>query len=78
MIHFDNVKIYKVTEDKEYYCEKDKKHKKYSKPKITKKLMFDDDVYDLGELYMQIKNVHERSAGYHSRIEVSFKSVLEW
>ena len=76
MITYDKVKIYSVRTDDDYYDQKKKKHIKYAKPKITKKLLFDDDCYDLGELYMQIKNSHERDP--YNKIEVSFESKLEY
>ena len=76
MITYDKVKIYSVRTDDDYYDQKKKKHIKYAKPKITKKLLFDDNCYDLGELYMQIKNCHERDP--YNKIEVSFQSNLEY
>ena len=76
MITYDDVKIYSVNVDDTYYDQKKKKHIKYAKPKITKKLLFEDNCYDLGELYTQIKNCHERDP--YRKIEVSFKSNLEY
>ena len=40
------------------------------------KLLFNDNCYDLGDLYMQIKNSHERDP--YNKIEVSFESKLEY
>ena len=76
MITYDNVRISSVRVDDSYYDYKKKKHIKYATPKITKKLLFDDNCYDLGELYMQIKNSHERDP--YNKIEVSFESKLEY
>ena len=76
MITYDNIKIHSVRSDDTYYDRKKKKHIKYAKPKITKKLLYEDSCYDLGELYMQIKNCHERDPYY--KIEVSFESKLEY
>ena len=76
MISYDDVKIYSVIKRESYYDNKKKKHIKYAKPKITKKLLFEDNCYDLGELYMQIKNCHERDPYGH--IEVTFNSTLEY
>jgi hypothetical protein len=38
MITYDNVKICSVTVNDTYYDQKKKKHIKYAKPKVTKKL----------------------------------------
>ena len=76
MITYDNVKISSVRVDDSYYDNKKKKHIKYAAPKITKKLLFDDSCYDLGELYMQIKNCHDRDP--YNKIEVIFESKLEY
>jgi len=76
MITYDNIKIHSVRSDDTYYDRKKKKHIKYAKPKITKKLLFEDNLYDLGELYRQIRNAHDREPYY--KIEVSFNSNLEY
>jgi len=76
MITYDKVKISSVRVDDDYYDSKKKKHIKYSKPKITKKLLFEDSCFDLGELYMQIKNCHERDP--YNKMEVTFESNLEY
>ena len=76
MITYDKVRISSVRVDDDYYDSKKKKRIKYAKPKVTKKLLFDDNCYDLGELYMQIKNSHERDP--YNKIEVIFESKLEY
>ena len=76
MITYDNVKIHSVRSDDTYYDRKKKKHIKYAKPKVTKKLLFDDHVWDIGELYVQLKNCHDRDP--FNKIEVSFESKLEY
>lgn len=76
MISYDDVKIYSVIKRESYYDNKKKKHIKYAKPKITKKLLFKDSCYDLGDLYMQIKNCHERDP--YNKMEVTFESNLEY
>jgi hypothetical protein len=77
MIHYKNVKIYSVDVDETYYDKKKKKHIKYAKPKVTKKLLFEENyIFDLGELYIQIKNSHDRSP--YKKIEVSFETELEY
>ena len=76
MITYDDVKIYSVTVNDTYYDQKKKKHIKYAKPKVTKKLLFEDHVWDIGELYVQLKNCHDRDP--FNKIEVSFESKLEY
>ena len=76
MITYDNVRISSVRVDDSYYDKKKKKHIKYATPKVTKKLLFNDNCYDLGDLYMQIKNSHERDP--YNKIEVTFDSKLEY
>ena len=76
MITYDKVKISSVRIDDDYYYSKKKKHIKYTKPKVTKKLLFEDDLYDLGELYRQIRNAHDRDP-YH-KIEVTFNTTLDY
>ena len=75
-IHYNNVKIYSVRTEEGSYNEKKKKYIKFKQPKIIKKELFNDDCYDLGELYSQIKNCHERDP--YNEMEVSFTSKLEF
>ena len=70
------MKISSVRVDDSYYDHKKKKHIKYAATKITKKVLFEDNCFDLGELYMQIKNCIERDP--YNKIEVSFESKLEY
>ena len=76
MITYDNVRISSVKVDDSYYDHKKEKHIKYATPKITKKVLFEDNCLDLGELYLQIKNCHDRDP--YNKIEVSFESKLEY
>ena len=76
MITYNKTRISSVRIDDDYYDGKKKKRIKYAKPKITKKLLFEDDLYDLGELYRQIRNAHDRDP-YH-KIEVTFNSTLDY
>jgi hypothetical protein len=76
MITYDNVRISSVRVDDSYYDRKKEKTIKYATPKITKKVLFDDNCYDLGELYLQIKNCIERDP--YNKIEVSFESKMEY
>ena len=75
-IHYNNVKIYSVRTEEGSYNEKKKKYIKFKQPKIIKKELFNDDCYDLGELYSQIKNCHDRDP--YNEMEVSFTSKLEF
>ena len=75
-IHYNNVKIYSVRTQEGSYNEKKKKYIKFKEPKIIKKELFNDDCYDLGELYSQIKNCHDRDP--YNKMEVSFTSKLEF
>jgi hypothetical protein len=75
-IHYNNVKIYSVRTQEGSYNEKKKKYIKFKQPKIIKKELFNDDCYDLGELYSQIKNCHDRDP--YNEMEVSFTSKLEF
>ena len=77
-IHFENVKIQSVKVEDSFYDSKKGKHIKYKNPKIIKKTLFEDDhVYDVGELYLQLKNCHDRAI-YDGEIQVSFTSRLEY
>jgi hypothetical protein len=75
-IHYNNVKIYSVRTQEGSYNEKKKKYINFKQPKIIKKELFNDDCYDLGELYSQIKNCHDRDP--YNEMEVSFTSKLEF
>ena len=76
MITYDNVKISSVKVDDSYYDHKKKTHINYTKPKTTKKVLFEDSCLDIGELYLQIKNCHDREP--YNKIEVSFESKMEY
>ena len=73
-MYFNDVKITYVRKEETYYDDKTKKHIKYKTPKVTKKVLFEDSCFDIGELYVQIKNCHDR--GYHD-IQVSFNTQYE-
>jgi hypothetical protein len=76
MISYNDVKISSVKVDETYYDEKKKKHIKYAKPKVTKKLLFEENyIFDVGDLYTQIKNCHDRDP--YNLMEVSFTTNLE-
>ena len=73
-IYYDNIKITYVKTESTYYDDKTKKHIKYKTPKITRKVLFEDSCFDIGELYLFIKNCHDR--GYED-LQVSFNSKHE-
>ena len=50
----------------------------YALEKITKKTVFDDNCYDLGDLFTAIKFQCERTLGTNDEIEVSFKVNQEF
>ncbi len=70
-LYFDKIKITYTRTETSYYNPKTKKHVDYKKPKVTTKIIFEDSCYDIGELYLQLKNCHDR--GY-DKVQVSFIS----
>ena len=78
MILFDNIQVHSVRTQKEYYDPKKKKHLKYKEPKVTRKLLLkEEDCYDIGEVYLQLKNCHDRAV-YDDKLQVSFTSKLSY
>jgi acyl-CoA synthetase (NDP forming) len=63
MLTFDNLKIISTEIDEGRYDHKKGKHIKYKSPKITKKTLFDGDVYGLGELYDVMKVACQQGRG---------------
>ena len=63
MLTFDNLKIISTEIDEGKYDHKKGKHIKYKSPKITKKTLFDGDVYGLGELYDVMKVACQQGRG---------------
>jgi hypothetical protein len=70
-IMFKKVKITSIKTNVNYYDSKKKKWLKYKNPKVTKKIMFEDDIWELGELYREMKNCYERNGG--GKVLVSFE-----
>jgi hypothetical protein len=73
MITYDNVKISSTRTDDDYWDEKKRKHIKYKHPKITKKTLFDGNVFDLGELYTAMKFATEQDSIGEISVTMSIK-----
>ena len=76
MICYENVNIYEVNKRDGEYNDKKKKYIKFAKPKITKKLVFEDCYSSLEELSNEIRHAVIRGSG--DRIEVSFEAKMEY
>ena len=76
MMYYEQIKISSINIDEGKYNDKKKKYIKYKTPKITKKVLFEDDLYDIGELYNAIKYAHDRDP--YNQMEVSFKTHVEY
>ena len=76
MICYENVKIHQVETRDGEYNDKKKKYIKFAKPKITKKLIFEDSYSSLEELANEIRHAVMRGSG--DRIEVSFEAKMEY
>jgi len=74
-MYVDNLKITKVRTDEDFYDRKKNKHIKYKKPKITKKVLLNDEDCSFLDMYDHLK--HNREKHYDS-IEVSFTLGRDW
>jgi len=74
---FDKVKITSVKTDVDYYCSKKKKRLQYKTPKVYKRVLFEDTIWELGELYREMKNCHERK-DYGSKLIVSLEVSIDY
>ena len=72
------LKLWLLILKKENTAIKKKKYIKFKAPKITKKTVFDDNCYDLGDLFTAIKFQCDRTLGTNDEIEVSFKVNQEF
>ena len=77
MLNFDNVKIILVSEETRTYNEKKKKLVELKKPKISRKVLYEGNFYDLGEFYESVKFFTEKNTNYQDKIEVQFNSSIE-
>lgn len=79
MLTYKNIKLTAITTDEGYYDHKKEKQIKYKKPKITKKVIFEDTYcHDLGELYEIIKFNTDKHSGYNTKIDISFETLNEY
>tara|TARA_R110000782_G_C14468242_1_gene374336 strand:+ start:211 stop:441 length:231 start_codon:yes stop_codon:yes gene_type:complete len=76
MMQYNNVKISSVEVKDGQYNEKKKKYVKYKEPKIIKKVVQEDNFFDLGELYNAV-NFHVNNDPYR-KFEVKFTAYKEW
>jgi hypothetical protein len=76
MMQYDNVKIMRVETKEGQYNNKKKKYIKYAKPKTIKKVVQEDNFYDLGELYSAI-NFHVDRDPYN-KYEVVLTAYKQW
>ena len=77
MITFDNVKITKTKVRDGEYSDKKKKWVKHKSPKVTKKVIYDENCYDLGELYSAVKFACEQSV-YDGELSVTMTVKNEY
>ncbi len=79
MLNYNNIVIKSVQTRTYYYDHKKKKHINYKKPKITTKILHEEDsCYDLGELYEIIKFHTDKQGQYGNDIKVSFDTNIEF
>ena len=76
MLTYDNIKIISTRIDDDYFDEKKRKRIKYKHPKITKKTLFDGNVFDLGELYTAMKFATDQDN--YNEISVNFNIKQEY
>jgi len=77
MLTFNNAKIILVSEETRTYNKKTKKFVDLKKPKISRKVLYEGNFYDLGELYESVKFFTEKNTNYEDKIEVQFNSSIE-
>ena len=78
MLRYDDIKITAITTDEDYYDSKKEKTIKYKKPKVKKKVIFEDKYcYDLGELYEILKFNAEKHGMYRTECDVTFQVGIE-
>jgi|DEB0MinimDraft_10_1074344.scaffolds.fasta_scaffold419700_1 hypothetical protein len=77
MLTFDNAKIILVSEETRTYNKKTKKFVDLKKPKISRKVLYEGNFFDLGEFYENVKFFTEKNSGYKDKIEVQFNSSIE-
>ena len=79
MLNYKNVVITSTKTQYAYYDEKKKKSIDYKKPKITTKILHEEEYCcDLGELYETIKFHTDKQSMYGNDIKVSFDTYIEY
>ena len=76
MIVYENVKIHQLEIREGEYKDKKKKYIKFAKPKITKKLIFEDCYCSLEELAHEVRHAVIRNP--EDKMEVSFEAKMEY
>ena len=76
MVTYDNVKIISTKTDKDYWDEDKRKHIKYKTPKTTTKTLFENNIFELGELYTAIKFSLEQEP--YDKVSVAFDVKQEY
>ena len=76
MICYENVKIHQVETRDGEYNDKKKKYITFAKPKITKKLIFEDCYCSLEELAHEVRHAVIRNP--EDKMEVSFEAKMEY
>jgi len=80
MICYENVNIYEVNKREGEYNDKKKKYIKFAKPKITKKLVFEDCYSSLEELSNEIRHLLVRFSAMRDALiafiaPIAFRSI---
>ena len=79
MLNYNNIVIKSVKTETYYYDHKKNKSIDYKKPKITTKILYEEEnCYDLGELYEVIKFHTDKQGQYGNAIKVSFDTNIEY
>ena len=76
MIAYENLTISEVNTKEGEYNHKKKKYVKFAKPKVTKKIIFQDDYTNLEELAAEVRAAVVRNA--YDKIEVTFVANMEY
>jgi len=79
MLGYKNIVITSTSEKHGYYDHKKKKSIEYKKPKITTKIVYEEEVCcDYGELYEIIKFHTDKQGQYGNDVKVTFEPYIEY
>jgi len=79
MLGYKNIVITSTSEKHGYYDHKKKKSIEYKKPKITTKIVYEEEVCcDYGELYEIIKFHTDKQGHYGNDVKVTFEPYIEY